>query len=76
MPAMAGFLGVSTGASAADVAGGVAKSAELPAVGKATTTANFSGPGDYTLLVVINDWREFLCCWTNGLVQVKVQAAR
>ena len=55
--------------------------AELPAAGKATTSATFSEPGDYTLLVVLNDWsgeggRGFLCCWTNGLVQVKVQAAR
>jgi hypothetical protein len=55
--------------------------AELPAVGKATTSVTFSEPGDYTLLVVLNDWsgeggRGFLCCWTNGQVQVKVQAAR
>ena len=55
--------------------------AQLPAAGKATTSATFSEPGDYTLLVVINDWsgeggRGFLCCWTDGQVQVKVKPAR
>ncbi len=55
--------------------------AELPAAGKSTTSATFSEPGEYTLLVVINDWsgeggRGFLCCWTNGEVQVTVKSAR
>jgi hypothetical protein len=46
--------------------------------GKATTTATFSQPGDYTLWVVANDWsgvggRGFECCWTNALVKVTVK---
>jgi len=46
--------------------------------GKATTTATFSEPGEYVLLVVANDWsgvggRGFQCCWTNGLVKVSVK---
>ena len=47
--------------------------------GKATTTATFSEPGDYTLYVVANDWtgkggRGFQCCWTNALVKVSVKS--
>ena len=46
--------------------------------GKATTTAKFSAPGDYVLLVVANDWsgdggRGFQCCWTTGQVKVTVK---
>ena len=49
-----------------------------PFAGKAATTATFSEPGDYVLLVVLNDWsgeggRGFLCCWTNGMVKVSVK---
>ena len=49
-----------------------------PFAGKAATTATFSEPGDYVLLVVLNDWsgeggRGFLCCWTNGMVNVSVK---
>ena len=44
----------------------------------AATTATFSEPGDYVLLVVANDWtgkggRGFQCCWTNGHVKVSVK---
>ena len=47
--------------------------------GKATTTATFSEPGEYILLVVANDWsgkggRGFQCCWTNGQLNVSVKA--
>jgi hypothetical protein len=46
--------------------------------GKASTTATFSEPGDYTLHVVANDWtgeggRGFQCCWTNAQVKVSVK---
>ena len=51
-----------------------------PAVfmGKATTSAVFSEPGDYVLRVVANDisgdgGRGFQCCWTNAMVKVTVQ---
>jgi hypothetical protein len=45
--------------------------------GKATTTASFSQPGDYVLLVVANDWsgeggRGFQCCWTAARLKVSV----
>ena len=48
--------------------------------GKATTSATFSEPGDYVLLVVANDWsgeggRGFQCCWTNAQVKVAVKPA-
>jgi hypothetical protein len=48
--------------------------------GKASTTATFSEPGDYVLLVVANDWsgeggRGFQCCWTTAEVRVSVKAA-
>jgi hypothetical protein len=48
--------------------------------GKATTTATFSEPGDYVLLVVANDWsgdggRGFQCCWTTAEVKVSVKPA-
>jgi hypothetical protein len=47
-------------------------------LGKATTTATFSEPGDYVLHVIANDWsgeggRGFLCCWTNAQVKVQVK---
>jgi hypothetical protein len=51
---------------------------EKPFVGKARTSATFNEPGDYVLLVVLNDWsgeggRGFQCCWTNGEVKVSVK---
>lgn len=47
-------------------------------VGKATTTATFSEPGDYILRLIANDSSGpggggFLCCWTNGEVNVSVK---
>jgi len=49
-----------------------------PFNGKATVTATFAEPGEYTLHVVANDYsgeggRGFQCCWTNGQVKVSVQ---
>src|SRR5256712_6936856 len=46
--------------------------------GTATTSAAFSEPGEYVLLVVANDWsgiggRGYQCCWTNALVKVSVK---
>lgn len=46
--------------------------------GTATTTATFSEPGDYLLLVVANDWsgvggHGYQCCWTNAYVKVSVK---
>lgn len=46
--------------------------------GHATTTATFSEPGEYVLLVVANDWsgvggRGYQCCWTNAQVRVSVK---
>lgn len=46
--------------------------------GKATTTATFAEPGEYTLRVVLNDSSGdggggFQCCWTNGLMKVSVK---
>jgi hypothetical protein len=46
--------------------------------GKGTTTATFSEPGEYILRVVANDSSgpgggDFICCWTNGEVKVKVE---
>lgn len=46
--------------------------------GKGATTATFSQPGDYILRVVANDSSgpgggDFMCCWTNGEVKVKVK---
>jgi hypothetical protein len=46
--------------------------------GAATTTATFSEPGDYVLLVVANDWsgvggHGYQCCWTNAHVRVSVK---
>jgi len=50
-----------------------------PFAGRAATMVTFSEPGDYVLLVVLNDWsgeggRGFLCCWTNGMVNVSVKS--
>jgi hypothetical protein len=68
--------------------GPVAFSAERPAVektagaavfnGKATATATFSVPGDYTLHLVVNDLSGDggdgeQCCWTFGTVNVSVR---
>ena len=49
--------------------------------GKATTTATFGEPGEYTLRAVANDWsgeggRGFQCCWSNAQVTVTVTAPR
>jgi hypothetical protein len=46
--------------------------------GTATTTATFSEPGEYVLLVVANDWsgiggHGYQCCWTNAQVKVSVK---
>jgi hypothetical protein len=46
--------------------------------GTASTTATFSEPGEYVLLVVVNDWsgvggHGYQCCWTNALVKVSVK---
>lgn len=46
--------------------------------GTATTSATFSEPGDYVLLVVANDWsgvggHGYQCCWTNAYVRVSVK---
>ncbi len=46
--------------------------------GKASTTATFSDPGDYTLEVVANDLSGpggggFQCCWTTAQVRVTVK---
>jgi hypothetical protein len=46
--------------------------------GKSSTTATFSEPGEYVLLVVANDWtgdggRGFQCCWSNAQVKVSIQ---
>jgi hypothetical protein len=46
--------------------------------GKATTTATFTDPGEYTLYLAVNDASGvgggggFQCCWTNGHVIVTV----
>ncbi len=47
-------------------------------MGKATTTATFSEPGDYIIEVAANDWsgeggRGFQCCWTSAQVKVTVK---
>ena len=46
--------------------------------GKATTSATFSEPGEYVLRVLANDSSgpdggDFVCCWTNAEIQVKVK---
>jgi hypothetical protein len=48
--------------------------------GKATTTANFSEPGDYILQAVVDDGSGesagnfgYHCCWTNAQVKVTVK---
>lgn len=46
--------------------------------GTASTSATFSEPGDYILLVVANDWsgvggHGYQCCWTNAQVKVSVK---
>ncbi|PYU21115.1 MAG: hypothetical protein DMG32_21345 [Acidobacteria bacterium] len=46
--------------------------------GTASTSATFSEPGEYILLVVANDWsgnggHGFQCCWTNAQVRVSVK---
>jgi hypothetical protein len=47
--------------------------------GKASTSATFAEPGEYTLYVAINDASGvgggggFQCCWTNGHVKVDVK---
>lgn len=45
--------------------------------GAAKTTATFSEPGEYVLLVVANDWsgnggHGYQCCWTNAQLKVTV----
>ncbi len=46
--------------------------------GQATTIVTFSEPGEYILRVVANDSSgpdggDFMCCWTNAEVRVKVE---
>ena len=46
--------------------------------GKAATTATFSEPGDYELMIMANDWsgdggRGFQCCWTTSHIKVAVK---
>jgi hypothetical protein len=46
--------------------------------GTASTSATFSEPGEYVLLVVANDWsgvggHGYQCCWTNAQVKVTVK---
>ena len=53
---------------------------DIPNEGKATTTATFSAPGDYTLRVQGNDSTGnggggFQCCWSNAYVVVNVKPA-
>jgi hypothetical protein len=48
--------------------------------GPMSTTASFSEPGEYVLLVQANDWTGkggtgFQCCWTNAQVKVTVTPA-
>jgi hypothetical protein len=50
--------------------------------GKASTTANFSAPGDYVLQLVVDDGSgevagnfSYHCCWTNVEVKVTVKGA-
>jgi hypothetical protein len=52
-------------------------SSAAPFTGTATTMATFSEPGDYILLVTVNDYSGeggsgFQCCWTTGQVKVQV----
>ena len=53
--------------------------AKFPFNGKATTTAQFSEPGEYVLHVTANDYSGegggggFQCCWSNGTVNVSVK---
>jgi hypothetical protein len=48
--------------------------------GRAVTTANFSEPGEYDLLVVVDDGSGeaagnfgYHCCWTNTQVKITVK---
>src|SRR5579872_1203770 len=46
--------------------------------GTASTSATFSEPGEYVLLIVANDWsgvggHGYQCCWTNAQVKVSVK---
>jgi hypothetical protein len=48
-----------------------------PFSGRATTTATFSAPGEYTLHATVSDFsglggRGEVCCWTNAVVKVTV----
>jgi hypothetical protein len=56
----------------------IEKISSAPYEVSASTTATFSEPGDYTVLVVANDWsgdggRGFQCCWTTAQVKVSVR---
>jgi hypothetical protein len=58
----------------------VAPRVDIPNDGKATTTATFSAPGDYTLRLQGNDSTGnggggFQCCWSNAYVVVSVKPA-
>ena len=61
-----------------DTAGAKAASPNSKFAGKASTTATFTKPGQYILLLDANDWSGdggggFLCCWTNAELQVNVK---
>ena len=47
------------------------------AAGRASTVATLAEPGDYMLYVVASDGsrQSNQCCWTNGYVRVRVEAA-
>jgi hypothetical protein len=48
----------------------------IPNPSDAKTTATFSAPGDYTILVVADDGSRvsgYHCCWTNGFIKVTVK---
>jgi hypothetical protein len=51
---------------------------DVPYTGKASTTAQFSAPGEYVLGLLANDYSGLgggageICCWTNAMVKVTV----
>lgn len=57
---------------------GLERTASGGVSGRAVTTARFGEPGQYTLLLMVNDWsgeggRGFQCCWTTAHVKVNVK---
>jgi hypothetical protein len=51
---------------------------DVPYSGKASTTAQFSAPGEYVLHLIANDYSGLgggageICCWTTAMVKVSV----